>query len=228
MIRRELGQRIDCHTHSLLSDGVLIPSEIARRARALGHRAIVIADHVDYSNLENVVRSLCRVAEAERAYSDFQIISGVELTHVPPRSIPDLAAKAKRLGAKIVVVHGETPVEPVEPGTNSSAVKCLDVDILAHPGFISLEDARLAKKNRIYLEISARKGHCLTNGYVARMAVKVGIKLLVNTDAHEPDDLIVQEHAYRIALGSSLDEDLSLKVVRDFPLEMLKRVYQIG
>jgi len=224
MIRRELGERIDFHIHSLLSDGVLIPSEVARRTRALGYRAVVIADHVDHSNLESVVKSLNAVAEAERVYSSFQMVPGVELTHIPPRSIPDLAARAKRLGARIVVVHGETLAEPVEPGTNSSAVRCSDVDVLAHPGFISLEDANLAKENSIYLEISARKGHCLTNGYVARTAMSVGAKMLVNTDAHEPDDLIVQEYAYRVALGASLDESLSLKVVRDFPLELLRRV----
>jgi histidinol phosphatase-like PHP family hydrolase len=224
MIRRELGRRIDFHVHSLLSDGVLIPSEIARRARVLGHRAVAITDHVDPSNLEGVVRSLTAVAEAERVYSDFQIIPGVELTHVPPKSIPSLAAEAKRLGAKIVVVHGETPTEPVELGTNSSAVRCLDVDILAHPGLISLEDANTAKDNNVFLEISARKGHCLTNGHVARVGMKVGARMLVNTDAHEPDDLIDQEYAYRVALGASMDRKLGLKVVTDFPLEMLRKV----
>ena len=45
------NKRIDLHMHSLFSDGELLPSEIARRAYVLGHEAIAITDHVDYSNI---------------------------------------------------------------------------------------------------------------------------------------------------------------------------------
>jgi histidinol phosphatase-like PHP family hydrolase len=77
------------------------------------------------------------------------VLPGVELTHVAPARIAPLARRAKELGAAIVVVHGETIVEPVEPGTDRAAVECTDVDILAHPGFITLEEARLAAQNGI-------------------------------------------------------------------------------
>ena len=66
-----------------------------------------------------------------------------------------------------MVVHGETLVEPVEEGTNHEAIMA-GVDILAHPGLISEEDVRLAKERKVLLEISARKGHSLSNGHVAR------------------------------------------------------------
>jgi len=36
---------IDLHTHSLFSDGELIPSELVSRAAAAGYRAIAITDH---------------------------------------------------------------------------------------------------------------------------------------------------------------------------------------
>jgi len=54
-----------------------------------------------------------------------------------PKLFPKLARKAKKLGAQIIVVHGETLVEPVIKGTNWSAVNCPDVDVLAHPGLIN-------------------------------------------------------------------------------------------
>ncbi len=41
---------IDLHTHSFFSDGELIPSELIRRAEAIGYKAIAITDHVDSSN----------------------------------------------------------------------------------------------------------------------------------------------------------------------------------
>jgi hypothetical protein len=51
------------------------------------------------------------------------LIPGVELTSVPPRKIAALAEKARSLGAKWVVVHGETIMEPVAPGTNRAAIE---------------------------------------------------------------------------------------------------------
>ena len=44
--------RIDLHMHTLCSDGELLPIELARRAKIMGHEAIAFTDHVDLSNLE--------------------------------------------------------------------------------------------------------------------------------------------------------------------------------
>ncbi len=225
----DLGRRIDLHTHSLLSDGVLLPSEIARRAESLGFKAIAITDHVDHSNLEwvlNRVQAFQR--EIERESREIKVYIGVEITHVPPASIPLLASRARRLGAQIVVVHGETLVEPVTPGTNHAAVNSPDVDILAHPGLISLEDCEKASSNGVYLEISARKGHCLSNGHLAVQALKTHAKLVVNTDFHAPEDFIGQEEAYKVALGSGLPHEVAVKAVRDWPEELLKRIEREG
>jgi len=49
---------IDLHTHTTFSDGELIPSELVRRAETLGYRAIAITDHVDFTNIEHVLK-LC-------------------------------------------------------------------------------------------------------------------------------------------------------------------------
>ncbi|MCK7475092.1 MAG: histidinol phosphate phosphatase domain-containing protein [Rhodopseudomonas palustris] len=99
-----------------------------------------------------------------------RLLCGVEITHVPPSQIADLAKTAKDAGADIVVVHGETPVEPVAAGTNHAACGCKYVNVLAHPGLITIEDALLAARNGIALEITSRGGHNRTNGHVARIA----------------------------------------------------------
>jgi histidinol phosphatase-like PHP family hydrolase len=91
----------------------------------------------------------------------------------------------------------------VAPGTNRAAIEA-DVDILAHPGLITLEEAARARERGVFLELSARKGHALANGHVARVALEVGASLLVNTDAHGPSDLITRHQAERIALGAGL------------------------
>lgn len=198
------AKRIDLHTHSFFSDGELLPSEFCRRAVVLGYGALAITDHADASNLESVLDKLVRFAQEQARFFPLTFIPGVELTHCPPETIAGLARRARRLGAAIVNVHGETPVEPTAPGTNRAAVECTDVDILVHPGFITEEEARLAARNGVYLEITARKGHCLTNGHVAWVARTVGAKLIVNTDTHSPSDMIGQAFARKVAAGAGL------------------------
>lgn len=221
---KNLGRRVDLHMHSLLSDGVLLPSELVRRAQALDYKAVAITDHADASNLDYIIKRLVHVAESIRKHMDIIFIPGVELTHIPPKTIPSLASQARKLGAKLVVIHGETLMEPVVPGTNRAAVDCSDVDILAHPGFITENEVESAKKNGILLELSSRSGHCLANGYVAKIASAVKAHLLVNTDFHDPKEFLSQETAFNVAVGSGLDEQDALKAVRTNPDEVLKRV----
>jgi putative hydrolase len=196
---------IDLHTHTIFSDGQLIPSELVRYAAVTDYRAIAITDHGDHSNLDFIIPRIvhaCRVlAESHR----LRVIPGIELTFVPPEHIADLAGKARDLGARIVVVHGETIVEPVIPGTNMAALRSA-VDILAHPGLISAEEASLAAERGIYLEITTRRGHSLTNGHVARMARETGAPLVLNTDAHLCDDLVCDSTARKIAAGAGLTD----------------------
>ncbi len=207
--------------HSLFSDGELLPSELARRALKLNHEVIAITDHVDWSNVE-AIPTIQDAIDDINANWDITVVLGAEVTHAPIESIDGIAERAKELGAKIVVVHGETLNEPVTPGTNRAAVESKYVDILGHPGLITKEEAEIALKNDIYLEISARKGHCLGNGHVANIAREVGNKLLVDTDTHAPGDIITFEKSYEIALGAGLSHDEAMKAVVDNPHELLK------
>ncbi len=193
----------DLHIHSIFSDGELIPSEIARRLAALGNEGFAITDHADFTNIPSILSKLSRIKDMRDEY-EIDFIIGVEITHVPPKLIGRAVELAWREGAEIVIVHGETLAEPVKPGTNNAAVQ-EEVNILAHPGLISDEDAELASENGIYLEISARKGHCLSNGHVARMAEKYSCDLVIDTDAHSPSDFINTDVAKKIVLGAGCD-----------------------
>ena len=199
---------IDLHTHTVFSDGELIPSELVRRAVVNDYQAIAITDHADYTNIEQLVEASEKAKYLEDVF-DITILSGVELTHVPPAKIEPLVEKSRKLGADIVVVHGETVTEPVAPGTNSAVVELGEVDILSHPGLITEDDAQKASDNDICLEITSRKGHNITNGHVAKVGLEIGATMVVNTDTHGPDDLITTDMARKIAMGSGLDEKQS-------------------
>lgn len=205
---------IDLHTHTFFSDGALVPSEHVRRVEQMGYRAIAITDHADSSNIGILIPNLLRVARELNAVNRTQLIVGVELTHVPPVLIAPLAAESRALGAQLIVVHGETPVEPVLPGTNRAALEA-DIDLLAHPGFITEEEALLAARKGILLELSGRKGHSLTNGHVAKLAQKTGALLAINADAHAPGDFLSSEMAQKVGLGAGLSQVEYLQVRRN-------------
>ncbi|HOV90183.1 MAG TPA: histidinol phosphate phosphatase domain-containing protein [Syntrophorhabdaceae bacterium] len=216
---------IDLHTHSLLSDGELLPSELARRAKVKGYTIIGISDHVDGTNLEYVATSIIRLTKRSGFYNEILIVPGVELTHVPPGMIKDMIKEARRLGIYYVVVHGETIAEPVEEGTNREAIEA-GADILAHPGLISEEDMALAASRGVLMEITARKGHSLTNGHVAALAKKTGARLVLDTDSHSPSDLITDEDGAKIVRGAGLgahDFYIMQKNAEDFVKRIMKK-----
>ncbi|NOZ82427.1 MAG: histidinol phosphate phosphatase domain-containing protein [Euryarchaeota archaeon] len=211
----------DLHVHSVLSDGELVPAEIARRYAAKGFRAVAITDHADSTNLEHLLRCLSGVAEELEGHG-IRVLAGVELTHVPPARIASLAARAKVLGAELVLVHGESIAEPVAEGTNRAAIECGEVDILAHPGLITPEDAELAAENGVLLELSLRRGHCLTNGHVARAAAEAGAELILGSDAHSPNDIPETGEMIKAAMGAGLSRKQSEIIANVNPESLLK------
>jgi len=196
---------IDLHTHTLFSDGELVPSELVCRAQAAGLRAIALTDHADMSTFDWILPRVIRACAENTSARSIRCLPGIELTHVPPSLVARYVGEARALGAQIMVVHGESPVEPVEPGTNRAAIEA-GADILSHPGLITEEDARLAAAKGVSLEVTARKGHSLANGHVVAMARRTGAPLVLNTDAHAPGDLIPESFARVVARGAGLSD----------------------
>jgi putative hydrolase len=216
-------RRIDFHSHSYLSDGETSATEMWLEAQALEHRALALTDHL---SLEDPKPLLDRLHQEAGGWEegDFVPIVGVELTKVPPRRIADAARAARRAGAEIVIVHGETMVENVPAGTNRAAIESGVVDVLAHPGLLDPKDAELARAHSVALEISGRRGHSLSNGHVVRVALEVGAELVVDSDAHDIDQLIPWERARRIALGAGVPEQGLERVLLTTPAALVRRL----
>jgi putative hydrolase len=196
---------IDLHTHSLFSDGILVPAELVRQAEHRGYSAIGITDHVDASNIEHVLSSIIQFCTQTQPYLSVTVLPGVEITHVPPKQIKSLVTLARSRGAAIVVLHGETICEPVPPGTNRAGIEA-GVDILAHPGLITEEEVKLAADRGVYLEISGRRSHGLANGRVFHLAKKLSARCVLDTDAHVPGDLFTPSYREKIAFGAGMTE----------------------
>jgi putative hydrolase len=196
---------IDLHTHSLFSDGELTPAELARRFEVAGYRALAITDHGDQSNIDLIIPRLVAFCEEVNRLEGIRLIPGIELTHIRPEAMPTLVSRSRKLGARLVVVHGETIVEPVAPGTNRMAIES-SADILAHPGLITEEEVLLAKEHSVYLELTSRKGHSLTNGHMAKLAHRMSAPMILNSDAHAPGDIWPVGRLHEIVAGAGLTE----------------------
>jgi putative hydrolase len=213
----------DFHTHTFLSDGALSPMEQARRAVVNGYLTLGLTDHMGVGGVAALLEGLRRDREIIERHWPITVVVGVELTHVPAEAIHEAAAHARSEGAEIIVVHGETPVEPVPEGTNHASIACGLVDVLAHPGFLTEDDARLAAANDVYLEITARRGHSLTNGHFARLAQLTGARMIVNSDAHEPSDLLKPGFQQAVALGAGIPSDLLNEILNENPARLRAR-----
>lgn len=198
---------IDLHAHTFLSDGILVPAELAQRAAILGYRVLGITDHVDPGTLRSTFETTLRSCAALQGQMSLHIVPGVELTYVPPALIAETARNARDLGARLIIVHGESIVEPVPKGTNRAAVEA-DIDLLAHPGVIDRETVVRAVERGIYLEISARADHSFGNGHLVALARDVGALeyLVVSSDAHALGDLLTGALRQAVCLGAGLTQ----------------------
>jgi len=190
----------------------LLPCELARRAQEKGYRVIGITDHADSSNIEFVAGAVLKACRDINSHWKIKAIPGVELTHMPLESIKAAVRFVRSKGVRLVLVHGETLSEPVIPGTNKAGLLA-GPDILTHPGLISLDEARLAVSKGVHLEITVRSGHSLSNGHVAKVARIAGARLVINSDSHEPGDLLTRAFAERVLLGAALNKKEAEEVI---------------
>lgn len=212
---------IDLHSHTLFSDGVLLPSELVYRAKYNGYSAIALTDHADFSNMDFNIPRIVKVSKMLSESYDIIVLPGAELTYVPPKLISKAAEECRKLGAQVILVHGETTAETVPPETNIYALNA-DIDILAHPGHLSDKEAELAAKNNIKIEITTRRGHNRTNKEVASAALKANAKLVLNTDTHMPENLLTKEMIIKTLNDAGLSQDY-YRVMRENSLEIIKK-----
>ncbi len=63
----------------------------------------------------------------------------------------------------------------------------------------------MAAQAGVHLEITTRKGHSLSNGWVAQRARETGALLLLNSDTHGPGDILDREDRVAVAKGAGLN-----------------------
>lgn len=187
-----------------MSDGIATPTELIRYAQLAEYSVFSITDHVDLTNYKQIIDSILKLKNIN--FYPLIFIPGIEITHVQPDNISIIVDYSRKMGIKWIGVHGETPVEPVIEGTNLAAIEAR-VDFLAHPGFISGTDLKLAVKNNVWIELTMRGGHSLTNGYVYSKGKNIGVNFIISSDSHKPSDLFNIKKYIATALGAGMTQE---------------------
>jgi putative hydrolase len=214
-LRRAL--RGDCHTHSLWSDGGSPIIEMAHAARSLGHEYIVATDHspnltiANGLSTERLLQQLEEIkdvnsqlaAEAAAGAPPFRVLSGIEVDINEDGTLDQTPAILTALDIVVASVHSKLR-SPRDVMTKRmlAAIEDPNMDILGHcTGRIVVGRGRpesefdheavftACRDNDVAVEINSRPERKDPPRNLLKLAVDIGCRFSIDTDAHAPGQL---------------------------------------
>ncbi len=195
----------DLHVHSNWSDGKNTMEEMALAARAFGYEYIAITDHSGSSRIANglsekrLLEHIKEVEELNESIEGIRILSGTECDILPNGTLDYSDDLLEQLDIVVAAVHGA--VEQDSKTMTKRIVSALEnehVHILAHPTGrkfgkrlpFEMDMEKIMDRALEFgkvLEINSSPQRLDLNDNYAMIAMQMGIKLAINTDAHSPD-----------------------------------------
>lgn len=210
----------DLHCHSNWDGGENSIEEMARAAMDMGYEYIGISDHTKFLRIENGLNEtqLLKQHEAIKKINEnfkeqgmkFRVLHGCEANILNDGSVDIKDEVLEKLDYVIAGVHSMLKMEKKEMTARiEKAIKNPNVDILAHPTgrIVGQRDEykidfdkllELAKKTGTILEINSSSRLDLRDLYIRR-AKNEGIKMIINTDSHQKDQLHLMEYGIAMA-----------------------------
>jgi len=194
--------RGDLHMHTTWSDGAQSLDEMAEKVKSMGYSYMAITDHSKYLrvanglNEERLRKQRQEINALNEKYADFHIFSGVEMDILPDGSLDFEDDFLKEMDFVIGAIHSsfqQSEEEIMHRLTN--ALENPYVSIIAHPtgrligrrdGYkVNLEKLiEKAKETNTALEINANPNRLDLSHEWAKKAQEAGVKLVIDTDAH--------------------------------------------
>ena len=195
----------DLQVHSENSDGTATIEEMARSAKAFGLDYIAITDHTKSLALAGGLEEQELLEQADKIsqlndtlIEEFHILSSAEVNIMKDGSLDISNTVLDKLDVVGAAIHSHFNL-PIETQTERliKAAKNPNVDILFHPtgrlinkraGYlIDIEKViEVAKDTNTVLEIDAHYDRLDLKDEYVRMAVRNGVKLVIDSDAHHP------------------------------------------
>ena len=199
--------RGDLHCHTTASDGRNTIGEMAAGARERGYEYLAITDHSASHGFGNEVtaddlrRQIERVRAADEKIEDFRILAGSEVNVMPDGSLDYDDELLAQLDWIVASVH--TSFRMAENDMTDRMVTAIEhplVDVIGHPTgrLIGRREPyaldlgaviAAAERTGTFLEINANPNRRDLHDVYARAAVKAGVKIVIDSDAHGVDTL---------------------------------------
>jgi putative hydrolase len=209
--------RGDCHTHSLWSDGGSSILEMALAARALGHEYIVLTDHSPNLSIANglsterLMRQLEEIetvngrlaAETEGGAAPFRVLSGIEVDINEDGTLDQTPEVLAALDLVVASVHSKLrSSRDVMTERMLAAIQDPNLDVLGHcTGRIVVGRGRpqsefdhaavftACRDHDVAVEVNCRPERKDPPRELLQLAVDIGCRFAIDTDAHAPDQL---------------------------------------
>jgi DNA polymerase (family X) len=199
--------RGDLHCHTVASDGKASIEEMAMAARALGYEYLAITDHSATHGFGNdvspaqLLEQIERVREADASIDGIELLAGSEVNILPDGSLDYEDALLARLDWVVASVHTAFGIgERAMTERILAAIEHPLVDVIGHPtgrlierrepyavDLQALFDA--AARTGTMLEINANPDRRDLSETHARAAVRAGVRIVIDSDAHRPATL---------------------------------------
>lgn len=201
----------DCHIHTNWSDGINSVEEMAEAVRKMGYEYIAITDHAGFLKIagamdeKSVLRQMDEIDKINNKISGIKILKGCEVDINKDGSLSlsdEVLSKLDIVGASVHSYFKMSKEDMTERLLRAMANPY--VNIIFHPTgrLITRREAysldydkifKAAKENRILLEINAHPQRLDLKDTDIRAAIKNGVKLIINTDAHSAAGLNVMK-----------------------------------
>src|SRR6185503_8280377 len=199
----------DLHTHSLWSDGGAEIDVMARAARALGHDYIALTDHsprltvANGLSRERLLKQLDVVAALNRDTAPFRILTGIEVDILEDGALDQSDDILTRLDVVVASVYSKLRMEKEQMTRRMvAAIANPHTDVLGHctGRYVvgrgrpqSQFDAEIVfaacERFGTAVEINSRPERLDPPNDLLTLAVGMGCRFAIDTDAHAPGQL---------------------------------------
>ena len=201
----------DLHCHSDWDGGVNTILEIAMAAQEMGYEYIGISDHTKFLRIERGLDEKKLIAQRkevnkinsqfEKQKKNFRVLQGCEANILADGSVDIADDILRQLDYVIAGVHSQLKMEKTE--MTERIIKAMEnpnVDIISHPTgrLIKRRDEyqidfdkilEVAKETGTILEVNSFPERLDLNDKNIRKAKEGGVKMVINTDAHEKSQM---------------------------------------
>jgi len=216
--------RGDLHVHSSWSDGRASVQEMAEAALVLGYEYIAICDHSPSIGIagglvpEKLEQKIEAVAAANEALEGITVLMGTEVDIKADGALDYPDELLARCDVVVASVHmGQQQTERAITGRLISAIENKNVDIIGHPTGRIINQREpydldlqavleAAARTGTALEINAYPGRLDLNDINARAAKDMGVRMSINTDAHDPKMLLNMKYGVNVARRAWLEK----------------------